>query len=91
MDYVLSTGPISVCLDAMNWHTYQSGVLSICGRTIDHCVQAVGVDIVSNVWKIRNSWLSDWGEQGHIYLKAGVDMCGITYNPTYVSVKAVEV
>jgi len=92
--YVLTTGPLSVCLDASDWNSYQSGVISVCGTEIDHCVQIVGVDTDENYWIIRNSWGDDWGMDGYAYVELGSDMCGITFNPTYTSpvvVDAVEI
>ena len=88
IDYVLTTGPLSVCMDATDWYSYTGGVMTSCpGREINHCVQVVGVDAVNMVWKIRNSWHKDWGENGYMFVKAGINACGITYDPTFVSVK----
>lgn len=88
--YVQSTGPLSVCLDANNWNSYKSGIMTSCGKQVDHCVQAVGVDASSGgYWKVRNSWGEDWGEDGHIRLAYGSNTCDITNDPTYVKVSAV--
>jgi len=83
--YVESTGPLSVCLDANGFNSYTGGVMSVCGHSVDHCVQAVGVD-TSSYWKIRNSWGTSWGESGYIRLKYGSNTCDITNDPTYVEV-----
>lgn len=85
--YVLSTGPLSVCVDASNWASYTDGVLSVCGTSVDHCVQAVGVNLEDEepYWIVRNSWGTSWGVDGLIYLKAGENLCDITYLPTYVT------
>ena len=86
-NYVLSTGPLSVCLDANNWNSYSGGIMKNCGHQVDHCVQAVGVDTGSNgYWKVRNSWGVSWGESGYIRLAYGDNTCDITNDPTYVSV-----
>jgi len=69
--HVYSTGPISVCVDATNWPTYEGGIVSDCGTEVNHCVQAVGLNTEENYWIIRNSWGTDWGENGYIYVKAG--------------------
>jgi len=87
-NYMLATGPLSVCLDASSWNSYSGGVMSVCGKSVDHCVQAVGVD-TSSYWNVRNSWGTGWGESGFIRLKYGSNTCAITSDPTYVSVKAV--
>jgi len=82
--YVESTGPLSVCLDASTWNSYSGGVMSVCGRSVDHCVQAVGIDSSSGYWKVRNSWGTSWGESGFIRLKYGSNTCDITNDPTYL-------
>jgi C1A family cysteine protease len=86
MDYVMSTGPLSVCVDASDWASYQSGVVTSCTQNLNHCVQIVGVNKEDGVWKVRNSWSAAWGDKGYIYLKYGENMCGIAYDPTYVTV-----
>jgi len=88
--YMQSTGPLSVCVDASNWNTYRGGILSSCGKRVDHCVQAVGVQATSGgYWKVRNSWGTSWGESGFIRLAYGQNTCNIDNDPTYTSVKTV--
>ena len=84
--YVGATGPLSICVDAASWQTYKGGVLKHCGEQIDHCVQAVGIDTDKGIWKVRNSWNTDWGEDGFIRLQYGQDSCGLTNDPTWVTV-----
>ena len=86
--YVQSTGPLSICVDASSWSSYTGGILSTCGNSVDHCVQAVGIDTTQGYWKVRNSWGTSWGESGFIRLAYGEDMCGITTIPTYVDSKS---
>lgn len=86
--YVQSTGPLSVCVDAATWNSYRGGIMTSCGKRIDHCVQAVGVDASKGgYWKVRNSWGVTWGESGYIRLAYGENTCGITNDPTYANVK----
>jgi len=86
-NYVLATGPLSVCLDASSWNSYTGGVMSVCGDDVDHCVQAVGVNTASGGWwKVRNSWGVNWGEQGYIRLAYGANTCDITNDPTWTVV-----
>lgn len=84
-NYVTSTGPVSICVDASSWSTYTNGIMSVCGRQVNHCVQAVGVD-TSSAWKVRNSWGVTWGESGYIRLAYGQNTCNLTSDPTYVDV-----
>lgn len=88
--YVASYGPISISLDAMTqlWWPYtdSSGVMTgCCNKEIDHAVLIVGygVDTKSSIpyWLIKNSWGTDWGYDGYIYLQRGTDQCGITSQP----------
>jgi C1A family cysteine protease len=87
--YMQSTGPLSVCLDASSWNSYTGGIMSTCGKSVDHCVQAVGVDAsTGGYWKVRNSWGTTWGESGYIRLAYGKNTCNIASDPNYVSVSA---
>mmetsp|Transcript_3725 Transcript_3725/g.6335 ORF Transcript_3725/g.6335 Transcript_3725/m.6335 type:complete len:335 (+) Transcript_3725:44-1048(+) len=84
-NYMLATGPLSVCVAAEVWNTYRGGILTTCPGGVDHCVQAVGVDTSRNgYWKVRNSWGTSWGEDGYIRLAYGSDTCKITDDATYV-------
>ena len=91
--YVGATGPLSICVDAETWQTYKSGVMKKCGTELDHCVQAVGVHVhgEKGYWKVRNSWNTDWGEDGFIRLRFGHNTCGLANEPTYAEVKAEDV
>jgi C1A family cysteine protease len=81
--YVGAHGPLSIIVDASEWQTYTSGILSTCGTSVDHAVQVVGVDTYNGWWKVRNSWNTTWGEAGYIYLAYGADTCAITTDANY--------
>ncbi|KAL6050146.1 E3 ubiquitin-protein ligase HTD1 [Balamuthia mandrillaris] len=77
-------GPLSVCVAATSWQTYQGGVVTSCDKMMDHCVQATGFKNMEGkdgktypVWAIRNSWSTDWGMDGYIYLERNKDMCDV--------------
>jgi len=72
-------GPPSICVDATEWQYYRGGIVSTgCGNSLDHCVQITGwITSGSTAWTVRNSWGTDWGESGYIYLLYGQDTCGI--------------
>jgi C1A family cysteine protease len=88
-NYVGNTGPLSVCLCAQNWNFYTGGVMTKCCPNIDHCVQAVGYDTTYSTpyWKVRNQWGTSWGESGYIRLQWNTNMCKITNDPNWVTVK----
>jgi len=77
---LVSWGPLSICVDAEPWQDYTGGVMmaSDCSTSLDHCVQLVGYDMTQSTpfWIVRNSWGSDWGENGYIRLQYGQDTCG---------------
>lgn len=52
--YVLTTGPLSVCIDASSWPFYESGILSSCNNTVNHCVQAVGINSEERYWIVSS-------------------------------------
>jgi C1A family cysteine protease len=85
----IANSPISVCVDATKWQTYTKGIIGrTCGKQLDHCVQAVGLntDGAKPYWIVRNSWASDWGEQGYIYVEEGINACGIAKDATTVNI-----
>lgn len=89
INYVKTTGPLAVCIDATDWNTYTSGVVTVCPVTeVDHCAQITGYNMDGNYWIIRNQWGGQWGESGYIYVQAGTNLCGIAseaiYTETYV-------
>jgi len=84
-----SKGPVSVCVDAEKWQNYKKGVITkTCKQQLDHCVQAVGYDQTGSkpYWIVRNSWNTDWGIKGYIYVGMGGDYCGIANEATIVEV-----
>jgi len=87
--YIGSTGPLSVCVAAGKWHSYKSGILTSCDNNVDHCVQIVGYgdEGSTSYWKVRNSWNTNFGEDGHIRIKIGSNLCMINSEPTKVTVE----
>jgi len=44
----------------------------------------IGWDVEKGVdyWLIANSWNADWGEEGYLKIRRGVDECGIDHGVT---------
>jgi len=85
--FTYTTGPPSICVDASTWNNYNGGVITTadgCGTSLDHCVQLTGWTVVSgvNAWVVRNSWGTDWGNSGYLYVEMGYDVCGIAQECT---------
>jgi len=81
----LNDGPVSICVAANAFQTYNTGILKICPGRIDHCVQAVGYSASGNYWIVRNSWAEDWGEQGYIRIEMGKNLCKLSNDVTFPS------
>lgn len=79
-------GPVSICINAERWQSYNGGIMSAssCGggaaRQLDHCVQLVGY--TEDYWIVRNSWNTDWGIDGYIHLAYGDNTCGVADEAT---------
>jgi len=82
--------PFSICVATNGWQTYSSGILGAgCGGAadVDHCVQVVGFNDngAKPYWIVRNSWNTDWGVDGYIYVQKGINACDIAGEVTYVT------
>jgi C1A family cysteine protease len=93
MEAAIQVAPISVCVFAEPWQHYQGGILSAknCAGRTDHCVQLSGYstdDQGNDYWIVRNSWATEWGEKGFIWLEkgAGLDTCNVCSDATYAIV-----
>ncbi|KAL6057377.1 Cathepsin F [Balamuthia mandrillaris] len=91
---LLSSGPLSICVDAETWQFYQGGVISsFCGTSLDHCVMITGFSdqkgwdyYTYHVWNIRNSWGEGWGYDGYIYVQRDYNLCGVAEEVTLPTV-----
>lgn len=83
--WVREHGPIALAVDATSFNDYYSGIMSDCiSKRVNHAVVVVGYDTTFNppYWIIRNSWDSDWGEEGYMRLAMGSNQCNVTRMPT---------
>jgi len=86
--------PISIVVDASQWSSYTSRTFptSSCSsayNNLDHAVQLVGYSNYgssSGYYIVRNSWDTNWGVDGYIYLPIGSNACGIANVATMVKV-----
>jgi len=85
--WINGNGPLSICVDASSWSSYTGGVVQSCTQNLDHCVQMTGYQSVQGIdaWNVRNSWGSDWGNNGYIWLARGNDTCGCAQVVTAVT------
>ena len=89
---LLKYGPITIGIDSDNDYidNYVSGTFdeSKCGKNIDHAVAIVGY--TKEDFIIKNSWGSEWGENGFFRLKRGVNACGLAEYVTYITKAKIE-
>jgi len=83
---LVAWAPLSICVDAASWQDYSDGVMTHkeCGKSLDHCVQLTGFDVSGSkpFWNVRNSWGTNWGENGYIRLEYGQNTCGMADEAT---------
>ncbi|KAF8015599.1 hypothetical protein BT93_H1193 [Corymbia citriodora subsp. variegata] len=85
--------PVSVAIEASGraFQLYQSGVFTgECSIALDHGVIVVGYGSENGVdyWIVRNSWGTNWGEDGYIRMERNVadnffGKCGIVMEASY--------
>lgn len=93
--YAVVGNPVSVAIDASDptFQFYKSGIYNIsdCGNNLDHGVTVVGYgkDNIYKLdyWIVKNSWNTDWGYNGYIYMRRNHEtpqgMCGIAMGSSY--------
>ena len=89
MNAVAKMGPISIGVDASEWHAYDSGVFHGCNQQqidVNHAVVLYGYGVDEETgekyWLIRNSWSPSFGENGYIRIARTDDEsenCGIQW------------
>jgi len=88
-------GPITVAIDASHtsFQLYSSGIYyepNCQSRQPDHLLMLVGYGVSGNTpyWIAQNSWGTDWGQEGYIWLARNRrNNCGVASFPYAVQVK----
>ena len=84
---------VSIEADTRTFQFYSSGVLdsTSCGTTLDHGVLAVGYgeENGQEYWIVKNSWGSDWGEDGYVRIARSDStdtdgICGIALDASFI-------
>jgi len=90
---IASHGPVSVAIDAAHKSLsfYSSGVYfeENCNNNIDgldHAVLAVGYGEIAGMkyWLVKNSWSTNWGDDGYVLMSQRDNNCGVATAATYV-------
>ncbi|KAF0982077.1 hypothetical protein FDP41_011938 [Naegleria fowleri] len=90
--WLAANGPISIAINAEWLQYYTSGISDpwFCNpQDLDHGVLIVGYGVgkswlgsEENYWIVKNSWGSDWGEDGYFRIIRGKGKCGLNSVPS---------
>jgi cathepsin H len=80
-------GPVSIAFQVVTgFKDYKSGVYTsdVCkngSADVNHAVVAVGFGKCpktgKDYWIVKNSWGTEWGDEGYFKIERGVNMCGV--------------
>ncbi|XP_068970681.1 cathepsin O-like [Bombus flavifrons] len=80
---VATHGPVAAAVNALSWQNYLGGVIQYhCDGSFDslnHAVQIIGYDKSAAIphYIIKNSWGTNFGDKGYMYIGIGNNLCGI--------------
>jgi hypothetical protein len=83
---IVDHGPVSaaVCVDSQ-FQAYTGGVFKptfVWCFSVNHAIVLVGWDDSLGAWRLRNSWGTEWGEDGYMWIAYGKAKVG--YSANYV-------
>jgi len=80
--YLAEHGPVSIGVSTNGgFQHYQSGIISNCAADmVDHAVLLVG--FTPDYWIVKNSWNTNWGENGYMRAQFGTNQCNLNKQPT---------
>ncbi len=80
-------GPVAAAVCAGNAFQYYSGGVFqtdeaiACGsNAVNHAIILVGWDDSRQAWRLRNSWGTEWGESGYMWIRYGTSNVGYAAN-----------
>lgn len=81
-NYLAEHGPIAIAIDASYLKDYRSGIARPAGCSksqLNHGVllTAYGNENGTPFWTLKNSWGSEWGDNGFFRLYRGDNTCGV--------------
>jgi C1A family cysteine protease len=85
-------GPIAACVKVTPaFQAYRSGIFdefaSVSGeRDINHAITVVGWDDNKEAYLVKNSWGTQWGDKGYVWIKYGCNNIG--YGAAWVAVSS---
>ncbi|XP_028397783.1 cathepsin O-like [Dendronephthya gigantea] len=89
-NYVRTNGSVAVGVNAVLWHDYIGGIIQhhCTDHVIDHAVIVEGFDMSGGTpyWIVRNSWGTDFGIDGYLYIKMFENICGIAEFVSFVRI-----
>jgi len=88
---LLAAGPITIGINASPMQSYNGGIdkpLFCRKQALDHAVTIVGYGTEGgkDYWKIKNSWNTDWGEDGYYRVLRGKNTCGLANDAVHSAV-----
>lgn len=97
LESAVAKQPVTIAIEADTryFQSYTGGILdaATCGTNLDHAVEIVGYgsENGNDYWTVRNSWGSQWGENGYVRIKRNrsdndAGICGIAMEPSYLVV-----
>lgn len=81
-----AVGPVAVSINAspQTFQLYSDGIYSdekCSASTVNHAMLAVGY--TQDYWILKNWWGVNWGDEGYMKIKRGVNMCGLANYAAY--------
>ena len=93
-DAICKYGPIAACVKVTEpFQAYVGGIFDENARTagpkdINHAITIVGWDDSKKAYLIKNSWGTEWGEKGYMWIEYGCNNIG--YGATWVVVEKTQ-